>query len=61
MSPHNWASQMDTCQNSIHIILDDRDIINLLVIMNIKLMFKCHMSPYNWPSQMNTCHHGQPL
>jgi hypothetical protein len=47
MSPHNWASQMDTCQNSIHIILDDRDIINLLVIMNIKLMFKCHMSPYN--------------
>ncbi len=61
MSPHNWPSQMDTYQNPIHILLDGQDIINLLIIMNIEIMFKCHMSPYNWTSQMNMCHHGQPL
>jgi hypothetical protein len=52
---------MDMCQNPIHLLLDGQDIINLLITMNIKIMFKCHMSPYNWASQMNMCHHGQPL
>jgi len=50
MSPHNWPSQMDTYQNPIHIWLDGQDIINLLIMMNIEIMFKCHMSPYNWTS-----------
>jgi hypothetical protein len=61
MSPHNWPSQMATFQNQNHILLDGQDIINLLIMMNIEIMFKCHVSPYNWASQMNTCHHGQPL
>jgi len=52
---------MDMSQNPIHLLLDGQDIINLLITMNIKIMFKCHMSPYNWASQMNRCHHGQPL
>jgi len=47
ISPRNWPSQMDTCQNHIHILLDDRNIINLLIMMNIEIMFKCHVSPYN--------------
>jgi hypothetical protein len=47
VSPHNWPSQMDMCQNQIHILLDGQDIINLLIIMNIEIMFKCHMSSYN--------------
>jgi hypothetical protein len=47
MSPLNWPSQMDTYQNAIHILLDGEDIINLLIMMNIEIMFKCHMSPYN--------------
>ncbi len=24
-------------------------------MMNIEIIFKCHMSAYNWTSQMNTC------
>jgi hypothetical protein len=47
MSPHNWPSQMDMCRNPIHISLDGRDIINLLVMMTIEIMFKCYVSPYN--------------
>jgi hypothetical protein len=47
VSPHNWLSQMDMCQNLIHILLDGQDIINLLIMKNIEIMFKCHMSPYN--------------
>jgi hypothetical protein len=47
MSPLNWPSQMDMCQNLIDILLDGQDIINLLIMMNIEIMFKCHMSPYN--------------
>jgi len=46
-SPHNWPSQMDMCQNPIHILWDGQDIISLLVMINIEIMFKCHMSPYN--------------
>ncbi len=61
MSPHNWFSQMDTCQTPIRILLDEKYIINLLIMMNSEIMFKCHVSPYNWTSQMHTCHHGQPL
>jgi hypothetical protein len=61
MSPHKCPSQMDTCENQNHILLDGQDIISLLIMMNVEIMFKCHMSPYNWASQMNTCHHGQPL
>jgi hypothetical protein len=61
MSPLNWPSQMDMCQNLIDILLDGQDIINLLIMMNIEIMFKCHMSPYNWVAQMNMCHHEQPL
>jgi len=61
VSPHNWPSQMDMCQKLIHILLDGQDIINLLIMMNIEIMFKCHVSSYNWTSQMNICHHGQPL
>jgi hypothetical protein len=38
---------MDTCQNPIHILLDGQDIINLLIMTNIEITFKCHMSPYN--------------
>jgi hypothetical protein len=45
VSPHNRPSQMDTCQNLIHILLDGQDITNLLIIMNIEIMFKCHVSP----------------
>jgi hypothetical protein len=37
---------MDTCQNLIRILLDDQDITNLLIMMNIEIMFKCHMSPW---------------
>jgi len=37
---------MDMYQNQIHILLDGQDIINLLIMMNIEVMFKCHMSPY---------------
>jgi hypothetical protein len=40
---------MDMYQNSIHIILDGLDIINLIIMMNIEIMLKCHMSQYNWP------------
>jgi hypothetical protein len=29
------VSQMDTCQNLIHILLDHQNIINLLIMMNI--------------------------
>jgi hypothetical protein len=47
MSPHKWPSQMDMCQNHIHILLDGQDIINLLIIMNIEIMFKCHVLVYN--------------
>jgi hypothetical protein len=61
MSSHNWPSQMDTCQNPIQILLDGRNIINLLLMMNIEIMFKCQTSPYNWTSQMNMCHHEQML
>jgi hypothetical protein len=45
--PPNWPSQMDICQNIIHILLDGRYIINLLIMMNIEIMFKCHVSSYN--------------
>jgi hypothetical protein len=61
VSPHNWPSQMDTCQNPIHILLDDQNIIYLLTMMNIEILFKCNVSPYNYASQLNMCHHGQPL
>jgi hypothetical protein len=44
---HNWPSQMDTCQNLIHILMDGQDIINLLIMTNIEIMFECHMTPYN--------------
>jgi len=47
MSPHNWPSQMDTCQNQNHILLDGQNIIYLLILMNIDIMFKCQVSPYN--------------
>jgi hypothetical protein len=46
MSSHNWPSQMATCQNQIHILLYGQDIINLLIMMIIEIMFKCHMSPW---------------
>ncbi len=45
MSPHNWLSQMDTCQNLIHILLDGQGIINLLKIKNIEISLNA------------TCHH----
>ncbi len=35
---------MSICQNPIHILLDVRDIINLLIMMNIEIRFKCHVS-----------------
>jgi hypothetical protein len=54
-------NEMNMCQNFIHILLDGQNIINLLIMIDIEIMFKCHVSPYNWLSQMNTCHHGQPL
>jgi len=46
---------MNMCQTLIHILLVGWYIINLLIMMNIEIMLKCHMSPYNWPSQMNMC------
>jgi hypothetical protein len=46
MSPYNWPSQMNTCQNLIHILLDGRGIIKLLIMMNIEIRFKCHVSPW---------------
>jgi hypothetical protein len=46
MSPYNWPSQMNRCQNPIHILLDGCDIINLLIVMNIEIRFKCHMSSW---------------
>ncbi len=46
---------MNMCQTLIHILLDGWYIINLLIMMNIEIMLKCHMSPYSWPSQMNMC------
>jgi len=47
VSPHNSPSQMDMCQNPIHILLDGQDIINLLIMMNIEIMLKCQVSSYN--------------
>jgi len=47
VSPHNWPSQMEMYQNPIHILLDGEDIINVLIMMNIEIMFKCHVSSYN--------------
>jgi hypothetical protein len=44
VSPHNWPSQMGTCQNPIHILLDGQGIFNLLIMMNIEMMFECHVS-----------------
>jgi hypothetical protein len=43
-SPHSWPSQMDMCQNLIHILLDGQDIFNLLIMMNIEkcLSAMCH-------------------
>jgi hypothetical protein len=38
-----------TCHRIIglHILLDGQDIINLLIMMNIEIMFMCDVSPYN--------------
>jgi hypothetical protein len=47
MSPYNWLSQMNTCQNLIHILLDGWNIIDLLIMKNIEILFKCHVgNPY---------------
>jgi hypothetical protein len=35
MSPYNWISQMNMCQNLIYILLDGWNIINLLIMVNI--------------------------
>jgi hypothetical protein len=55
MSPYIWPSHIDTYQILIHVLLNGWDIIILLIMLNIKIMIKCHLSLYNWLSQMNTC------
>jgi hypothetical protein len=34
---------MDTCQNLIHILLDNSNIISLLIMMNIEMKLKCYV------------------
>jgi hypothetical protein len=42
-------------KSNSQILFDDQNIINVSIIMNIEIMFKCHMSLYNWPPEMNMC------
>jgi hypothetical protein len=46
MSPYNWPSQMNMYENPFPFLLDGRYIINLLIMMNIQIRFKCHVSPW---------------
>jgi hypothetical protein len=39
---------MDMYQNPIHSLLVGLNIINLQVIFDIEIWFKCHASPNNW-------------
>jgi hypothetical protein len=40
---------MDTCQNSIHSLLEGWNIINLLIMMNIEISFKYDVLLYATP------------
>jgi len=40
---------MDMYQNSIHILLNGLDIINLIIMMNIEIRINYHMSPWATP------------
>jgi hypothetical protein len=35
---------MDTCQNLIHILLDNSNIISSLIMMNIEMKLKCYVT-----------------